>query len=110
VYAYAGLSVLHWSGVRQQLNYKGGLWCGNVISDPLLILLNWVGPLAALCLVALTLRAIECRRRPLLPIMLVPLFVGTTAALLWEVAWLRDEYGFPDLMNSIRWLQWLRWH
>jgi len=106
VYAYAGISVLHWSDVRQQFNRGGS--CGNAISDPLLFLLNWVGPLAGLCLVTLTLRGIRCRRRPLLPIMLLPLFVGTTAALLWEVTWLR-EFGFPDLIECIRWLHWLRW-
>jgi hypothetical protein len=106
VYCYLGLSVAHWWSVAHYLHGPTGrLWCGNVISDPLLCLVNKLGPLAAVCVAVLLWRRIKSRRWPLLPILVIPVFLGTSAALAFEVVWLRD-YGF-GLSHAVWWFPWL---
>jgi hypothetical protein len=51
------------------------------------------------------LRRIQARRRPLLPITILPLFLGTSVTLVLETGWLRD-YGI-DLTHSVWWLPWM---
>ncbi len=102
-YLYAGLAAAHWASVAKLLNYPfDDGWCGNVISDPLGILMNDVAPIVAACVGALVWNRIRERRRPLLPVMILPLFLGTTITLVLEAYWLRDYVNLP--LNSVWWL------
>jgi len=106
VYFYTYLAAFHWASVARLLNGPpGGLWCGNVITDPLLFLMKTVAPTVAGCVGALLWRRIQARRRPLLPITILPLFIGTSVTLVLETFWLRD-YGI-DLTHSVWWLPWM---
>jgi hypothetical protein len=106
VYLYTFLAAVHWASVGQLLNRPpGDLWCGNVITDPLLFLLNNAAPTVAGCVGALLWRRVQSRRRPLLPITIWPLFFGTSITLVLETRWLRD-YGI-DLTHSVWWLPWM---
>jgi hypothetical protein len=105
VKAYFGLAVVHWWSVALVMDTPPA-WCGNVITDPLMLLLNKVGPVAGLCVGILLWRGVKRRRRPGLPLWIPPVFFGTLAALINEVIWLLD-YGL-DLSRSIWWLPGLR--
>jgi hypothetical protein len=82
----------------------GPLWCGNSITDPLSILMNKLIPLAAVCMTTLLWQRIAARRRPLLPIALLPLFFGTSVTLILETFWLNRELELPT--NSVWWFPW----
>jgi hypothetical protein len=106
VYCFALLAALHWAGVAHLVNDRSGrLWCGNVLTDPFLLLMNKVMPFALLCMAALIRRRIKARRRPLLPITILPLFLGTTLTLIFEMFWFRDS-GL-DLVQCVWWLMWM---
>jgi hypothetical protein len=106
VYLYTGLAAIHWASVAELLNHPPeGLWCGNVISDPLAILLIWIAPMVAACVGVLVWKRMRDRRRPLLPVMILPLFLGTSITLVLEMYWLRDEFNMP--LNSVWWLPWM---
>jgi hypothetical protein len=106
VSSYFGLAVVHWWSVARLLHDPpGGLWCGNVITDPWCFLMNKLGPLAAVCVAIRLSGRIQGRRRPLLPIWVVPLLLGTTAGLVLE-AWLLSDYGLP-LSHTVWWFPWL---
>jgi hypothetical protein len=106
VYLYTFLAAVHWASAGQLLNGPPGrLWCGNVITDPLLMLLNKVAPAVAGCVGALLWRRVQARRRPLLPVAILPLLFGTSGTLVLETRWLRD-YGI-DLTHSVWWLPWM---
>jgi hypothetical protein len=103
VYFYAYLAAFHWASVARILNGPPDrLWCGNVILDPLYFLLKTAAPTVAGCVAVLVWRRIQARRRPLLPITILPVFIGTTMTLVLETFWLRD-YGI-NLTHSIWWL------
>jgi hypothetical protein len=104
VNVFVGLAVAHWVSVDRMLRTPG-LWCGNVISDPLLLLLNSVGPVVGVCVALLVWRRITQKRRPFLPLTTLPVYLGTMSALAYELIWLSD-YGFP-LSHAVRWLPWL---
>jgi hypothetical protein len=105
VYLYFGLSAAHWWHVLQLLHYpQPDLWCGNVVTDPYSLLTNYFAPVVAVCVATRVLRRIQARRRPLLPVLVLPVFFGTTAALLYEAYWLRD-YGVPH--PTVWWFPWL---
>jgi hypothetical protein len=108
VYSYLGLSVAHWWSVVHYLHASrgGGLQCGNGLSDPLLFLMNKVGPLAAVCVAVLLHRRNQGRRRPLLPTMVLPSFLGTTVTLVLEAEWLLRDHGVP-LSRTVWWFPWL---
>ena len=102
-YVYTLLAALHWASVAALLNHPPeGFWCGNVISDPLGILMNKVAPIVAACVGALLWKRIHERRRPLLPVMILPLFLGTSITLVLETYWLRDYLNLPP--HSVWWL------
>jgi hypothetical protein len=102
LYVFFGLSVVHWCHLGSSIRDPTPMMCGNVITDPLLFLINWAGPYSALCAAALFGGRVRLRRRPFLPFMVPPLLLGTAAALGLEVAWLR-EYGI-DLSGTVWWL------
>jgi hypothetical protein len=103
VYVYTSLAALHWASVAALLNHPPeGLWCGNVISDPLGILMNQVAPIVAACLGALLWKRTRQRRQPMLPVMILPFFLGTSITLVLEVYWLRDYLNLPP--HSVWWL------
>jgi hypothetical protein len=104
VYLYTGLAAAHWASVATLLNHPpdDGFWCGNVISDPLWLLMDKVAPIVAACVGALVWKRVRERRRPLLPVMILPLFVGTSITLVLEAYWLRDQFNLP--LNSVWWL------
>src|SRR4051812_24453939 len=104
VYLFAGLAVAHWYHVNRVF-HRPGLWCGNVVSDPLLLLVNWLGPVCLGCVVALGWGRQRRGVRPVLPIAVPPLFLGTWAGLAVEAVWLRD-YGI-NLSHCVWWFPWL---
>lgn len=104
VYLFAGLAVAHWHHVGRVLR-QPRVSCGNVITDPLVLLVNWLGPLCLGCVVALGWGRRQCGIRPVLPIAVLPLFLGTWAGLAVEAVWLRD-YGI-NLSHCIWWFPWL---
>ena len=103
VYLYTGLAALHWASVAELLNRPPeGFFCGNVIIEPLEILMNKVAPIVAACVGALLWKRIRERRRPLLPVVILPLFLGTSVTLKLEVYWLRAWFNMPT--HSVWWL------
>ncbi len=103
VYLYTGLAAAHWASVAELLNRPPeGFWCGNVISDPLGILMNKAAPIVAACVGALLWKRTRERRRPLLPVLILPLFLGTSITLVLEAYWLRDYLNLPP--HSVWWL------
>lgn len=104
VYLFVGLAAAHWSDLGGILR-QPFLGCGNVITDPLLFLVNWLGPLCLGCVVALGWNRQRRGIRPVLPIAVLPLFLGTVAGLAIEV-WLLREYGI-NLSRCVWWLPWL---
>lgn len=107
VYSYFGASVAFWCLLHRLIhNPPGDLWCGNVVTDPLLFLVNWMAPMVAVFMTIFVLGRIEAGRRPLLPLVVLPLFFGTTATLLYETWWLAGDFGFP-LHRTIWWFPWL---
>lgn len=104
IYAYLGLAVAHWNSVARLLHDRSTrLWCGNVITDPHYLLMNRMAPFLIVCIITLLVRRIPGRRRPYLPLLALPLFLGTTAGLLSEAYYLRD-YG---LWFHVWWFPWL---
>jgi hypothetical protein len=104
VYLFSGLAVGHWYHVGQVFR-QPPVWCGNVITDPLLLLMNWFAPLCLMCVIALWRSRRGRRVRPVLPIAVLPLFLGTLAGLAVEAVWLRD-YGI-NLSHCVWWFPWL---
>ena len=105
---YFGLSVAHWWHLHQLLHHPPrGLWCGNVISDPYFLLMNNLVPIVAVCVGISVLRRIKARRRPLLPLMVLPMFLGTTVALMIEGQWLLDRYWGLPIHHNVWWFPWL---
>ena len=64
--------------------------------------MNNVAPIVAACVGALVWKRVRERRRPLLPVMILPLFLGTSMTLVLEAYWLRDYFNWP--LNSVWWL------
>ena len=101
-----GLAVAHWCSVARLLRSPPrGLWCGNIITDPHYLLMNRIAPIIAALLVLRLVVRIQVRRRPYLPLLALPLFLGTTAGLLYEAYSLRD-YG---VWFHVWWFPWLRY-
>jgi hypothetical protein len=103
-YLFAGLAIGHWYHVAQIFR-QPRLWCGNVVTDPLLFLVNWFAPLCLMCVIALWWGRRRHRVRPVLPIAVLPLFLGTLAGIGIEAVWLRD-YGI-NLSHCVWWFPWL---
>ncbi len=106
VYLYFGLSVAHWWSLHQLMHDQSRRgYCGNIISDPLSLLTNYLATIVAVCVATLFLKRRQARRRPFLPPLVLPVFVGTIAALLYEAHWLLHEFGLPH--TPIWWFPWL---
>ena len=106
IFAYAVLSAAQWGHAARWLYAPPGkLWCGNVVSDPFMLLVNLVCPLAAVCAVVLVLQCVKSRRWPCFEIMALLTFVLTAACLVSEWRTLRSEFGVP--LGRIWWLPWL---
>ena len=85
VYIYLGLAVRHWWSLHQLMHdqsHRG--YCGNIVSDPLSLLTNYQATIVAVCVATLFLKRRKARHRPFLPPLVLPVFLGTLAALLFE--------------------------
>jgi hypothetical protein len=83
---------------------NGVLWCGNVVTDPFRILVRVIGPIAAICTLALGIRCYKARRWSLSAIVVLLVFALTTAALARQAWILERDYGFDGLCNAFWWL------
>jgi hypothetical protein len=106
VYLFAFLAVWHWASFAQLTSDRSRrVYCGNIISDPLSFLMNKMMPLAAVSVGTLIWRRVQARRRPLLPITILPLFLGTSLTLILETIWLNREFGLPT--STVWWCPWM---
>ncbi len=106
IFAYAGLfAVQYGEAIRWLHAPPGTLWCGNVILDPYMLLVNVVAPLAAVANVALVLRSLEARRWPAYTITATLTFVATLVCMAYEGYVLRSEYNCP--LSDVWWLPWV---
>jgi hypothetical protein len=106
VYLFAFFAVWHWASFAQLTNDRSHrVYCGNIISDPLSFLMNKMMPLAAVSVGTLIWCRFQARRRPLLPITILPLFLGTSLTLILETIWLHRELGLPT--SSVWWCPWM---
>ncbi|MDR3637006.1 MAG: hypothetical protein P4L84_24595 [Isosphaeraceae bacterium] len=106
IFAYAGLSAAQWGEATRWLHGPPGrFWCGNVISDPYMLLVNVLAPLAAAANVALVRRALKTRRWPSYTITATLALVATLGCLAYEGYVLRCRYGVP--LGDVWWLPWV---
>jgi len=106
VFAYAGLSAAQWGRATRWLYASSGTrWCGNVVLDPYMQLVNVMLPLAAFASVALVRHCVKSRRLPGYAITAWLTFVVTSGFLAYEGYLLRSEYDVP--LGDIWWLPWL---
>jgi hypothetical protein len=106
IFAYAGLSAAQWGEATRWLHGPPGrLWCGNVVSDPYMLLVNVLAPLAAAANVALVRRSLKTRRWPPYTITATLTFLVTSGCLAYDGYLLRSRYGCP--LGAIWWLPWL---
>ena len=105
IFCYALLSAAQWRHAAWRLYTPHELlWCGNVISDPYMFLVNVVGPAAAVCAAILVRRCVQSRRWPVLANLALLAFALTSAGLIYEGR-LLHEGGLP--LGRILWLAWL---
>jgi hypothetical protein len=106
IYIYAGLSVAQWGHAMRWLYAPPRiLWCGNLVSDPYLFLVNDAGPLAAACAASLIVRSIKARSWSCFTIAALLAFLATSACLAYEGYLLQSEFGMP-VLTGIWWLPW----
>jgi hypothetical protein len=105
IYAYAGLSAAQWGHAEKWLQtpHVGFFWCGNVLSDSYLFVVNYVCPLAAACAGAIAIRCLKTRRWPWFAITALLTFIATSACLAYEGYWLRNDHAI-NVLNGILWL------
>jgi hypothetical protein len=104
IFAYAGLSAAQWGHARRWLHAPPCvLWCGNVVSDPFLLLVNVAGPLAAACAAVLIRRCVKDRRWPGYAPAALFTFAVTSACLACEAHTLG---GYGILIGRVWWLPW----
>jgi hypothetical protein len=84
------------------LHPQSGLWCGNVVSDPLHLNLSILAPLAAGSILAMAWLCGASGRWPLLCRFALVLFVVAQVALLAATRVVVVEYGLP--IGRIWWL------
>jgi hypothetical protein len=102
IFVYAGLSAALWGDATRWLyGPPQGFWCGNVISDPFALLVNVVGPLAAVCAAILAGWCIKARRWPRLAVTALLTFGVTSACLAYE-SHVLGLYGFE--IGRVWWL------
>ncbi len=104
VHAYAGLSLAQWGHATRWLHASPSvLWCGNVVSDPYLFLVNIIAPLAAACTALLARRCIRTRRWSAVMAAALVVFLVTSAGLIFEGSSLQRDYGI-DILGGVWWL------
>ncbi len=81
----------------------GVLWCGNVVSDPYLFLVNVIAPLAAVCTASLAWRSIRARCWSTLSAAALVVFLATSTGLATEGILLQRDYGI-DILCGVWWL------
>lgn len=104
-FAYAGLAAAQWGSASRYIFIPPppDKWlCGNAISDPYMLLVNVVGPLAAVANVVLLRRSVGTRRWPAYSITASLTFLTTSACLAYEGYWLTAEFGLP--LGDVWWL------
>lgn len=103
IFAYAGISAAQWSAATRWLyGSPGRLWCGNVVSDPYMLLINVLAPSAAVANIALVYRGVKTRRWPPYMVTAMLAFVATSGCLVYEGYLLRSKYGIP--LGDVWWL------
>lgn len=106
VFAHAGLSAAQWAWAAGWLHgSRGPLGCGNVISDPYMLLVNVGAPLAMMAIVVLICRSLKVGRWPGSTIAALLTFVATSGCLALEGYLLISRYGVP--LGDVWWLPWL---
>ena len=104
ILVYPVLSAAQWHFASKQMRSPSA-WCGNVVSDPFAILVNWVSPLAAACVSWLLWRSLKSRRWPVAAVAGLVIFLATTAGLIAEGMWLKETCGLP--LHRTWWCPWL---
>jgi hypothetical protein len=105
IFAYAGLAAAQWGSAARYIFTPPppGMWlCGNAISDPYMLLVNVVAPLAAIANVALLQRSFGTRRWTAYTITASLTFLATSACLAYEGYWLSSDFGLP--LGDVWWL------
>ena len=106
IFAYAGLAAAQWGEAARWLyDPPGRFYCGNVISDPYMLLVNVLVPIAPAANAALICRASRTRRWPPYTIVATVTFVATSGCLAYEGYVLRSWYGLP--LGNVWWLPWV---
>lgn len=94
IFGYAVLSAACWGDAARWVYGKSdGLWCGNVVSDPYRLLVEYVAPWAAVCVGVLGARAVKRRRWEGIEVAAMLAFVVTSAGLVWEAGVLEGRLG-----------------
>ncbi len=102
-FVYAGLSAVHWGAATHWLyGPPGDLCCGNAVSDPYMLLVNILAPLAAAANVSLVHVALKSSRWPPYTVMATLAFVVTSGCLDYEGHLLEFWYGVP--LGDVWWL------
>jgi hypothetical protein len=103
IFAYAVLAAAQWGEETRWLHRSPGkLRCGNVVSDPYMLLVNVVAPLAAVANAALIRRGVRTRWWLSYTIVATLTFLATAACLAYEGYLLKSEYGFQ--LGDVWWL------
>jgi hypothetical protein len=104
IFAYAGISAALWGHVTSWLRPPSReLRCGNAITDPFGLLVNVVGPAAAVCAGLLVRRCIKARRWTSHAVTALFTFAITSACLAYE-AHMLGQYGLE--IGTVWWLPW----
>jgi hypothetical protein len=104
IFLYAGISAALWGAAKSRFDSpSGGLWCGNVVCDPFRLLVNVIGPAAALCAGLVAHRCIKARHWPSHAVTALFAFTITSGCLVYEARILR-QYGLE--IGRVWWLPW----
>ncbi|HEU5115089.1 MAG TPA: hypothetical protein VFT74_00280 [Isosphaeraceae bacterium] len=99
IFGYAGLcAALWWLASRAMV---GGHWCGNMMTDPLGLMINVGAPVALYCSVVLSLFCLRDRHWPRFAVFAFMAFLTASAGLAIETKMLAD-YGLE--IASVWWL------
>jgi hypothetical protein len=103
IFTYAGLAAAQWLAATRWLHAPNDeLVCGNVMSDPYMLLVNVVAPLAAVANVAVLCRSVSTRSWPSCTITATVAFVASSGCLAYEGYLLKSAYGLP--LSHVWWL------
>jgi hypothetical protein len=105
IFVDAGLSAAQCGHAAQWLYRPPDvLLCGNAISDPYLLLVNLVAPLAAVANGALIWHGLRTRQWSIFTVTATFAFLATSCCLVFEGYVLQHDYGLP--LDGVWWLPW----